>query len=151
MRWGWLLACCLAVSTGSAIAQESEDFGPPLTQAQFRATAEEGIRAQLKDPDSARFKWPYVAVPMSYKPAFEARRSGYLTCGLVNAKNSYGGYGGDQIVMVMVYGSEVIYAEMRYQNSLANDCAKLRLNSSRAEEIMEQHRKRIAAESEDKK
>jgi hypothetical protein len=45
------------------------------------AQAHERVRDALKDPESARFKSDFIG------------KEGAV-CGLVNAKNSYGGYGG---------------------------------------------------------
>ncbi|HCI5659321.1 TPA: hypothetical protein NPO21_004958 [Klebsiella variicola subsp. variicola] len=60
----------------------------PLTGAE-KSIIESSVRAQLKDPGSAKFTFPNLL-------------EGNLTdlpgryCGKVNAKNSYGGYSGDQ-------------------------------------------------------
>ncbi|RJG10909.1 hypothetical protein D3879_14605 [Pseudomonas cavernicola] len=52
-------------------------------------TAESGVRKQLKDPDSARFQGSYFMLkdedPSGYKRG--------NVCGVVSAKNSFGGYG----------------------------------------------------------
>lgn len=60
--------------------------------------AEAAVREQLKDPDSAKFS--HVAswvVPDSDPPET-------VVCGLVNAKNSYGGYSGAEHFSVTGYG-----------------------------------------------
>lgn len=60
----------------------------PLTSEE-KSVIESSVRSQLKDPDSAKFTFPNLL-------------EGNLTdlpgryCGKVNAKNSYGGYSGDQ-------------------------------------------------------
>jgi hypothetical protein len=54
--------------------------------------AESSIRSELKDPSSAQFKWPYGFSLYKKKDLW--------TCGLLNARNSYGGYGGDTWVLV---------------------------------------------------
>ncbi|ELR5933832.1 hypothetical protein ACWJQT_26090 [Klebsiella pneumoniae] len=60
----------------------------PLTREE-KSVIESSVRSQLKDPDSAKFTFPNLL-------------EGNLTdlpgryCGKVNAKNSYGGYSGDQ-------------------------------------------------------
>ena len=46
---------------------------------------EEAVRNDLKDPESARFK---------HAVAFKDKDGGVAACGIVNAKNSYGGYTG---------------------------------------------------------
>lgn len=48
--------------------------------------AREAVKNYLKDPDSAKFKGEML--------------SGTIVCGEVNAKNSYGGYGGSKRYMV---------------------------------------------------
>ncbi len=47
-----------------------------------KAVIEQTIKDQLKDPDSARFKWA------------DYRTGSTVYCAEVNAKNSYGGYTG---------------------------------------------------------
>lgn len=48
---------------------------------------ESGLKSKLKDPDSAQFKWTKIT-----RSAGAEGRVYY--CGMVNAKNSYGGYTG---------------------------------------------------------
>lgn len=52
-----------------------------------KATIAKVVKNQLKDADSAKFRWP-------------APRAFGLYCGWVNAKNSYGGYTGFEPFMV---------------------------------------------------
>ncbi|MBE8597926.1 hypothetical protein [Xenorhabdus sp. BG5] len=56
-----------------------------LTQEEVQAIEME-VKNKLKDPDSAKFKHNNLIV--------KDGKSGNLYCGLVNAKNSYGGYTG---------------------------------------------------------
>ena len=53
-----------------------------------RAEVENQVRGALKDPDSAKFG------------NISMDDSGKVACGLVNSKNSFGGYVGDQSFMV---------------------------------------------------
>ena len=92
---------------------------PGLTPAQAETVSDPGLRAaaekaatayitgQLKDPDSARFKFTlspaYGVVNMSGR-----RHSGYFLCGEVNGKNSYGGYTGFKPFIV-------IYSDATYR------------------------------------
>lgn len=86
MRAFWI-GCATALVIG---ALTGEVAARDLTAAE-RAVVEMDIKKQLKDPDSARFKWlPYIEQPNGHY------------CGLVNAKNSYGGYTGDQPFYVML-------------------------------------------------
>jgi hypothetical protein len=64
-----------------------------LTAPEKAAVARE-VRAGLKDPGSATFKWPLW---ITTKTSGEMNLS---YCGLVNAKNSLGGYRGDAPFMV---------------------------------------------------
>lgn len=48
------------------------------------------VGKRLKDPESARFKWPQVV------------GDGLTYCGFVNAKNSYGGYAGAVPFMAVI-------------------------------------------------
>ncbi len=58
-----------------------------LTEAQ-RDSVRRGVRARLKDPQSAQFGGMSAVV--------DARRTVHV-CGFVNARNSYGGYNGDEL------------------------------------------------------
>jgi len=58
-----------------------------LTPAQ-REAVESGVRAGLKDPGSAIF---------GSMAAAAGQHGQFVVCGYVNAKNSFGGYTGDQL------------------------------------------------------
>ncbi len=75
MRFLVLVALVLAASSAQA---------RDLTDVEKGAIAD-SIKRDLKDPDSAQFKW------MPYR---EDHGTGY--CGMINSKNSYGGYTGFQ-------------------------------------------------------
>lgn len=91
----WLVVWCLLVAwtPGAARARETGPApfpGPPeffvavvttlSTPPSWRHAAMEAASKRLKDPWSAHYRWE--------------RPQGSLFCGLVNAKNSYGGYSG---------------------------------------------------------
>lgn len=83
MRWlPILLLLCAGCS--SSLSSPPNVAAVPLTNDQ-RAAVEQGVRKGLKDPESARFG-----------DMFATRDAqGVVTvCGYVNAKNSFGGYGG---------------------------------------------------------
>lgn len=73
MRFLVLVALVLAASSAQARDLTSEEKG----------AVADSIKRDLKDPDSAQFKW---------MPFLEERGTGY--CGLLNSKNTYGGYTG---------------------------------------------------------
>ena len=56
-----------------------------------KAIVGESVKKQLKDPDSARFKW----LPIAGNWRGEGRLKSIIYCGVVNSKNSLGGYAGD--------------------------------------------------------
>ena len=64
------------------LAAETDDWGK---QQQWIRIGKDAIRTKLKDADSAKFKNVYFNRGKDRVP---------VTCGLVNAKNSFGGYSG---------------------------------------------------------
>ncbi|NYA15765.1 hypothetical protein [Serratia fonticola] len=75
------ITCILAFSTSYATARE-------LSAGEKNIIAEK-VKAQLKDPDSAKIEW------QDYKGG-----EGY--CAHVNAKNSYGGFAGKALIIASV-------------------------------------------------
>lgn len=63
------------------------DTTPHILTNEQKAAVEKGVRESLKDPSSSVFG------PMS---ASEKRSGVFYVCGYVNAKNSFGGYVGNQ-------------------------------------------------------
>lgn len=68
--------------------------------AKERETIEKAVKRELLDPESARFKW------MRLPPGTSTKSSSITYCGLVNSKNSYGGYVGDRPFQVVIMWSE---------------------------------------------
>lgn len=69
-----------------------------------RTIVETAVKSSLKDPASATFKW---------LPLLPSADPAQPYCGLVNAKNSYGGYVGDAPFLVMVVtegGDKILHA-----------------------------------------
>jgi hypothetical protein len=60
-----------------SVSVNAQAVGEPSLE-EFRAIYEPEIMDLLKDPDSAKFYWPYH---------FSREKNGFLTCGYVNAKN----------------------------------------------------------------
>ena len=83
MRFKASIFVTLLISSAIAGAAPTK----PLTAAHKLQIAKH-VKALLKDPDSAKFKWP---APTEFG----------LYCGWVNAKNSYGGYTGFEPFMVL--------------------------------------------------
>lgn len=78
MRYLFLVLFAVLASAVSAQAR-------PLTDDE-KVVIADAVKRRLKDPESAQFKWPEY---------HEETNKNY--CGLVNAKNSYGGYTGFQV------------------------------------------------------
>lgn len=76
----------------------------PITlSAAQRAIVESGIRSRLKDPDSAKFGEMVAGTDAS---------GATRVCGWVNAKNSFGGYGGPQIFAGQIAGAALVDVAM---------------------------------------
>lgn len=89
------LALALLLSTSPVKADEISSEG-------LTTGADFFVRPQMKDPESARFSHLHG---VSYE-------SGDLMCGLVNAKNSFGGYSGSVRFIVFVpapFQGQVLY------------------------------------------
>lgn len=68
------------------------------------ATARAAVLGTLKDPSSARFEGDIV-----YPTG--------AVCGLVNAKNAYGGYVGSTVYLYVLATKEVVFLTMTSDNS----------------------------------
>lgn len=71
----------------------------------------QAIKAQLKDPDSAKFR-----DLLSYAASDKTRH----ICGLVNAKNTYGGYVGATAFYVVYAGGQVAYSKIDMGDELGS-------------------------------
>jgi hypothetical protein len=78
-----MLAAQLIAVADPAPREPTPDF--PV----FRAIAEAGIRDRLNDPDSAKFKWDPETFTLG--PKFPGAT---FACGMLNARNRFGGYDG---------------------------------------------------------
>ncbi|MHB2205073.1 hypothetical protein [Methylobacterium sp. CM6257] len=94
-----VLGLCL-LACGSAAAQDGAPIPFRLTAKQIDAV-KNGVRSQLKDPDSARFSRPFVATKNS--------RGLVNVCGYVNSKNGYGGFSGDIIFGGMMMKNNTVF------------------------------------------
>lgn len=78
---GIVFAAVALFSVFSASARELD--------AKEKAIIERVAKEEMKDPDSAKFTW-------------QDYRGGEIYCAYVNAKNSYGGYTGNELLIVGV-------------------------------------------------
>jgi hypothetical protein len=112
-----LLGALLALFVGNAGAQDSGASCPATPKEEQAVLA--ALKSSLKDPDSAKISNVKVSA------------AGKTVCGLVNAKNSYGGYSGDSVFYVMVFAREagdpvyaVVGVDSGRETGAATICAK---------------------------
>jgi hypothetical protein len=117
MRIPGIAALCAALGGCQTDGQPNayEAAFPPASYTEFRELSPvektllaTGLKSKLKDPDSAQFKWTKIT-----RSAGAEGRVYY--CGMVNAKNGYGGYTGFGPFWAWVYASprgELLRAEM---------------------------------------
>ncbi|HDS0941049.1 TPA: hypothetical protein QDZ12_004349 [Pseudomonas putida] len=91
-----VIAGCASAPTPEQIA--SADYGTPIDQSQAEARVKEYFDGVLKDPDSAKYKFSPIQKSHIVSSAWEGRQlyAGYVMTVKVNAKNSYGGYTGNE-------------------------------------------------------
>ena len=82
-------------------APTAAEIGPAPSFADAVRIGEAELRNRLIDPDSAHIEWPYNFIGGSLKSMFSKRRSGFFTCGFVNAKNRMGGFTGKSWFLIM--------------------------------------------------
>ncbi len=81
---GLLLGSCGSAPEPTSGGSAGDIYSDLGKQAAWNEVGKDAIKAKLKDPDSAQFRNVKFHVGMG-KP---------VTCGEVNAKNSFGGYSG---------------------------------------------------------
>ena len=72
---------------GGCYSAKPDDFMPVQLPSRVVETAKNQVRYAMKDPGSAQFR-----EIRGY--SFSGPGNGYVVCGMVNGKNSYGGYSG---------------------------------------------------------
>lgn len=83
----------------------------------IKAKAENSIRREMIDPDSARFEWPFEFVA--------TKNGGFYTCGRVNSKNQMGGYTGAMWFSVATKDGQIISLQHEETSPwIAGQCAK---------------------------
>lgn len=95
------VAILLAASTASV------DPGPEPSWQQATTLGNQALLSRLVDPESARVAWPYGFFGGSLKGLLTKRTAGWITCGLVNAKNQMGGYTGALPFLIVIKDGQV--------------------------------------------
>ena len=117
----------LALGLASLAAPAAAQIGMVPETTKGIALVETAVRASLKDPDSAKFEWPNGFTNGWYRVAFGKKVTGWVTCGTVNAKNSYSGYGGRSAVIAAIRDGEVVGMSMDEpgEHLISGICAKV--------------------------
>lgn len=108
------LAVWITIGSGCASAPTAEqlanaDYGTPMMQADAEAVAEEWLRYQLFDAESARFEWDGVERGWIREAPIHGGqlRFGYQLTGRINAKNRMGGYVGFKPYLFLFFDGEI--------------------------------------------
>ena len=115
----------------------ADSYGPPPNWKRFKELGEAAVRERLLDPSSAQFKWPYAYKQRGYTPFMSKRIYGYVTCGIVNSRNRYGGYVGDTLFAVVIDYDRVLYTELGKPSGLdmtSEACRKAMLSPAPSDE-----------------
>lgn len=91
-----LLAACAPMPVVTQQQLATADYGSPITQTQAEQLAKSWLDGTLKDPYSAVEQWQPVQKGIVTTSLLDGHKElpGYIMDGMVNAKNSYGGYVG---------------------------------------------------------
>lgn len=103
-----LFALSVPLNGAWAADRPAPDVGETPAWERFKQIGIASLRSSLIDPDSAKVEWPYVAIGGSLKAPFGKRRTGFFTCGLVNAKNRMGGYTGTTFFLIMIRNGALV-------------------------------------------
>ena len=112
-----IAAMLMATQASAAIAPVEEPTAKPDFTSAWQ-TAEEGIKADLYDPEGARIKWKSGFYWTSWKQGnlgmLNKRRWGWVSCGTINGKNRLGGYAGEKEIAVTVLADGQVNYGMSY-------------------------------------
>lgn len=112
VKTGLIAAALLSAGTVMAKERPAPVYGPAPDWQAYRERAERAIISRLIDPDSAKISWLGGYYQGEFKPVLRPRTSGYVACGLVNAKNRMGGYTGDHSFVVVIDYDQLRYLEI---------------------------------------
>jgi hypothetical protein len=102
------LMLCLPTASLQAAGKGDADAGQRPDWETYKQIGTAALKASLLDPESARIEWPYIAMSGTLKAFLGKKRSGFFTCGLVNAKNRMGGYTGSAFFLIMIKNNQVV-------------------------------------------
>jgi len=102
----------IALALAAAAAPAAIDPGPQPSWEEATRLGNQALQSSLIDPESARVAWPYTFFGGSMKGLLSKRQIGWITCGLVNARNRMGGYTGNAYFIVVIYNGRVASLEI---------------------------------------
>ncbi len=88
--------------------QPPADYGANVPYEEGVKIGEAFIKADLADPTSAQFEWPFRFVQFTEKVPLFKRTTGYASCFTYNAKNLMGGYVGAHMYRIIIRDHKVI-------------------------------------------
>lgn len=99
----------------------------------MRVAGEKAVRDLLVLPKSGRFDWQAGFVKGSWRPYNSKSISGWLTCGVVYAKDRFG-FERSQVFVVVLRSGRVAYADMDAEagGTIERGCGKLKLHPPQA-------------------
>ena len=104
-----LLVGCVNVKPPSLVEQINADYGPK--PGDYKQVVMDYMAARLKDPYSVRYvNWKEPA--RAYAGKAGNFTYGWGTCVYINAKNSWGAYGGAKISYFVIRDNSVAYSEI---------------------------------------
>jgi hypothetical protein len=107
-----IISVMIGIALAAAVAPAAIDPGPAPSWDEAVVIGNQAILSRLIDPDSARVAWPYTLFGGSLKGLFSKRQTGWITCGLVNARNRMGGYTGNAFFLIVIRDRQVISLEI---------------------------------------
>lgn len=113
-----LVVICLfaAMIVGCSYAPKPEaaavaDYGTPMTASDMQSAADKYLTRVLKDPDSRRVEWGRSGKVWVWAGLVGGgQKYGYGLEGLVNAKNSFGGYTGSKPYLFYFRDGNLLWA-----------------------------------------
>lgn len=114
----------LAISAATALAEpQAQPASNPADDPDVKAALAKATY-DLKDPESARFRNLFK---------FVGSRGATRVCGEINAKNSYGAYGGFQRFVATKYGASIAAPDDIAANVLMDTSCVKEVNASKVE------------------
>lgn len=108
VQCAFLNGCASGPPTQAEFAKA--DYGSSISQQDAQSKAEAFMRGILKDPMSAQYEWGSVERGWARDAPFSGGTLywGYKLDARINARNSFGGYGGAKQYMFMFHDGDLI-------------------------------------------